>query len=825
MKTTVIAAALWVTGAASANAMEAAMDAGTLAHELDRLASTVRVLYVAAHPDDENTRLLAHLANERHATVAYLSLTRGGGGQNLIGPEQGELLGMLRTEELLAARRLDGAQQRFTRAIDFGFSKSADESLAVWGREEILADTVWTIRSFRPDVILTRFDENPPNHGHHTASAILAREAFTAAADPQRFAEQLDRGVEPWQATRLMHNLSTWRPVVIPENALAVDVGGYDPRLGLSYGELAAISRSQHKSQGFGRAGERGTILEHLVPLAGQAATDDLFDGIDTTWARYGEGAEPLVAALATARSSLARDRPEAALPALLEVRAALDSLPDDPRVVDARHAADALMLRSIGLFARANAASPVAAPGASVKVELELVVRRPAEVRLVAATFPGAEREELDRPLRTEETFRQASSVSIPYDAPVGAPFWLRRDPHPGRYAVDEATEVDLPRETPPLAVNVDLGLGERVLLLRVPVVHAWTDRVHGERERRFLVAPPLTVTPLRDAVLSVNGAPTTLALRVRANRAVDNAILEVQAGRGWTTTPASQELSFGKAGEERVVEVTLTPGIDAGATQVRPVLRVDDREWTWREDVIDYPHVPLQQVFRPAHVHAATVDLASTDGIVGYVEGSGDTLVDDLSHVGVRIERIDDATLLAGDLQGYRVIVVGIRAYNVRDALRRAHSRLVEYAERGGTVIVQYMTSTEWDPLPGPVGPYPLQIGRGRVTDEGAAMRPVAAAEPLLAAPNRIAAGDFDGWVQERGLYFAETWDERWRPVLALRDPGENEQQGALLVAEVGSGRWVYTGLAFFRQLPAGVPGAYRLFANLLEAGGDGN
>lgn len=824
MKATVIAAALSVTGAGSANALEAAMDAGTLAHELDRLASTARVLYIAAHPDDENTRLLAHLANERHATVAYLSLTRGGGGQNLIGSEQGELLGMLRTEELLAARRLDGAHQRFSRAIDFGYSKSAEESLALWGREEILADIVWTIRRFRPDVILTRFDENPPNHGHHTASAILAREAFDAAADPQQFPGQFGLGVQPWQATRLMHNLSTWRPVAIPENALAVNVGRYDPRLGLSYGELAAISRSQHKSQGFGRAGERGRILEHLVPLAGPAPGKDLFEGIDTTWARYGRAAAPLLRALTAARTSLTRDFPEAAVPALLDARTALDSLPEDPRVFDARKAADAMVLRSIGLFARAQAKSTMAVPGGSVQVDVELIVRRPAEARLVAATFPGPGREVIDRPLRTDETFRLTRSLAIPDDAPVGAPFWLRRDPHPGRYVVDDATEVDLPRETPPLAVDIELGVGKRTIPLRVPLVHTWTDRVHGERERRFLVAPPVTASPLRQSVLAVNGEPAILALRVRANRAVENAILEVHTGPGWTAAPDSQLVSFSKPGEERVIEVTLTAEAAAGATDVRPVLRVDDREWSWREDVIDYPHVPLQQVFRPANVRAATIDLAPGNGVVGYVEGSGDTVVDDLTHVGVRIERIDDATLLAGNLRNYRAIVVGIRAYNVRDALRRAHSRLVEYAERGGTVIVQYMTSSEWDPLTSPIGPFPMQIGRNRVTDETATMTSVLPDSPLLRKPNRLVPEDFDGWVQERGLYFADTWDDRYQPVFRMKDPGEESQEGALLVARAGRGIWMYTGLAFFRQLPAGVPGAYRLLANLIAAGDDG-
>ena len=317
----------------AAGATEPNMNAGELAHALDRLAHTTRVLYVAAHPDDENTRLLAYLANARHATVAYLAMTRGGGGQNLIGGEQGELLDVIRTEELLAARRIDGAEQRFTRMRDFGYSKSADETLALWGHDEALADVVFAIRSFQPDVIITRFDERPPNHGHHTASAILAREAFAAAADPNRFPEQLEHGVTVWQATRLLWNFANFSDAAPPAGGVTVDVGGYDARLGLSYGELAALSRSQHKSQGFGVSGERGHIIERFVPLGGTAPKSDLLDGIEGSWVRFGAAGTPLDKALGEASAALDRDHPERALPALARAARALDGLPDDPRV------------------------------------------------------------------------------------------------------------------------------------------------------------------------------------------------------------------------------------------------------------------------------------------------------------------------------------------------------------------------------------------------------------------------------------------------------------------------------------------------------------
>ncbi|MEY4579400.1 MAG: hypothetical protein RL701_4103, partial [Pseudomonadota bacterium] len=332
------------------------MDSARLAHALDRLSSTVRVLYIAAHPDDENTRLLAYLANARHVNVQYLSMTRGGGGQNLIGREQDALLDVLRTQELLAARGLDGATQRFSRMRDFGYSKSASETLDIWGHEAALADVVYALRSYRPDVVITRFNELPPNHGHHTASAILAREAFSAAADPQRFPEQLRDGIVPWQAKRLLHNFPNWQKEAVPQGALTLDVGGYDARLGLSYGELSARSRSQHKSQGFGAAAERGPLLENFVHLAGERATSDILDGLATTWAARWPQGDAVDAALHEARQHLHRDFPERASAPLAAARRALSALPEqDPRVRSARAEAERLSLLASGVYVRAT--------------------------------------------------------------------------------------------------------------------------------------------------------------------------------------------------------------------------------------------------------------------------------------------------------------------------------------------------------------------------------------------------------------------------------------------------------------------------------------
>lgn len=791
------------------------MHAGQLAHAVDRLANTGRVLYVAAHPDDENTRLLAYLANARHLTVGYLSMTRGGGGQNLIGTEQAELLGVLRTEELLSARRLDGANQFFTHARDFGYSKNAAETLSTWDHDEALAEVVAIIRRFQPDVVITRFDENPPNHGHHTASAILAREAFDAAADPNRFPEQLKGQTGPWRVDRLLYNWSQWRGGPPPDGAVALNVGVYDPRLGLSYGELAAISRSQHKSQGFGVAGERGRIMEYFVPVAGTRPTKDLLDGIDVSWRRFGESAEPLVRALAEARASLDRDHPERALAALLKAQNALDTMHDPSRAPAARLALNEIIAESIGLFARVTAGQPAAIPGASVPMTLEIALRRPASATLRRVSFLGTS-VEIDEALRLEEKREISHQVQIPRTEPISTPPWLTESPLAGRY-VRHGSSDPLDAE-PRLTALVELGIGDRVVRLIRPILYTWTDRVQGERTRRFLVVPPATVTPVRQAVMFPNGGKSAVLLRVRAGRDDFDGKITLPLPNGWAVEPTVSPVRLKRAGDETVVRFDVTAPPDAAATEIRPAVEVGGKTWSYREDVIDYPHVPMQVVLQPARLRLVPLELQLPNGTIGYIPGSGDTIAEDLAHVGLHVETLDDETIRTGDLSRFAAIVVGIRAFNTREVLHSAQERLMRYVENGGTVVVQYNTSSDRDPLEIPVGPFPLKIGRGRVTDETAAMTPVDPNAASLRTPNRIVDSDFENWVQERGLYFAESWDDRYRPLFEAADPGEEPLLGGTLVAHPGKGKYVYTGLAFFRQLPAGVPGAYRLFVNLI-------
>ncbi|HEX5044567.1 MAG TPA: PIG-L family deacetylase [Candidatus Polarisedimenticolaceae bacterium] len=795
-----------------AGAQEAAMDAGSLAHEVDRLAVTARVLYVAAHPDDENTRLLAYLANGRHLAAAYLSMTRGGGGQNLIGPEQAELLDVVRTEELMAARGLDGARQFFTRARDFGYSKSADETFSVWGHEAALADVVWVLRTFQPDVVITRFDEKPPNHGHHTASAILAREAFAAAGDPTRFPEQLAAGAMPWKATRLLHNVPTWRDEPPPPSALPLDVGAYDPRLGLSFGELAARSRSQHQSQGFGVPGERGSVVERFLTVAGSAAEKDLLDGVPLGWDRYGAAGAPVARALEEARDLLDRDRPERAVPALVAAMRGMDALPGEPRTRDARRAAERAIAAASGLFVRATANQPGVVPGAKLEIALETIVRRPSGLEILSFHYPDGSTVEPDGPIGVNAKTVMRRQIVLPAGTAVSVPYWLQEQVAPDL--------VGRPRGPAALEAAVTVRVSGRTLRLTAPVQYAWTDPVRGERLRDVLVMPPATVTASRQAVLAPNASSAPLVLKIRAARDEVRGEVTVPVPAGWRVEPASATVALEKAGDATTVRFALTPPPGAGPIELQPQVVVEGRAWSFREDVLDHPHIPMQVILRPSTVRAVPLQLQVPGKRIGYVMGSGDSVADDLTHVGAQVEILDDEALRAGDLSRFAAIVTGIRAYNTRDALRAAHDRLMRYVEDGGTVVVQYNTQSRLGPLESRIAPFPLEIGRGRVTDERAAMEPLAPDHEVLVRPHRITASDFAGWVQERGLYFAENWDPRYTPIFAAADPGESPLRGGLLFARHGKGRYVYTGLAFFRQLPAGVPGAYRLFFNLIGA-----
>lgn len=797
-------------------------NAAEIAARLQRLNVVGSVLYVAAHPDDENTRLLAWLVGARGMRVGYLSMTRGDGGQNLIGTEQDSLLGLIRTHELLAARRIDGAEQYFTRARDFGYSKSAEETLRFWGHEEVLADVVLAIRRFRPDVVVTRFSTQPPNHGHHTASAMLAAQAFEAAADPKRFPEQLAH-VGPWKADRLIHNVPNFNrsPKDDLSKYLKLDVGAFDPLSGRSWGELAAESRSQHKSQGFGVAAERGPSFEYFAPLAGTQPKADIFEGLELGWQRW-KGTQAVSKAIADAVAAYDVRAPHRSLPALQTIHAALSALPDDnPWKSIKLRETESLIAACAGLFFEARAAEATATPGSEIKVNLVALNRSPSAVKLISISVEGAAVVNINAPLVEHVPFKESATVAIPATARITTPYWLRLPGTYGRHELEPRDQplIGQPEAPPALSASFVYALGGKQFSVVQPVVYGWTDPVRGELARLFEIAPEVTATLERDVVMFPNGKAQRIGLVVAAGRANVEGKVKLELPVGWTAKPADVPFKLAARGDELSVAFEVTPPRAAGErVKMRVLVEQGGKAESWRVKTVNHEHIPLLTVRQASEATLVPVALATKIKRLGYIPGPGDRVAESLAAVGYDVTLLPEEKLASEKLEAFETILVGVRAFNAEPRLALHRDRLMKYVEQGGKLIVQYNTNSRVGPLNALLGPYPLELGRDRVTDENAKVVPLLPDEALLKAPNKLSSADFDGWVQERGLYFASKWDERYRPVFEMNDAGEPATRGSVLVARHGKGTFVYTGLSFFRQLPAGVPGAYRLLANLL-------
>ncbi|HET8550348.1 MAG TPA: PIG-L family deacetylase [Bryobacteraceae bacterium] len=749
-------------------------------HAIERLANTGSVLMIAAHPDDENTTLLAYLARGRKVRTGYLSLTRGEGGQNLLGPEKGVLLGLIRTQELLASRRIDGAEQFFTNAVDFGYTKSPDEALQVWGRDKILGEIVSLVRAFRPDVIVLQFSGTARDgHGQHQASAILGREAFTAAADRTRYPEQL-RSLEPWRARRLVWNVygDTDQP------HLTLDAGEFDPVFGYSYAEIAALGRSMHRSQAFGTAQPRGPVPVRIINVAGEAARTDILDGIDLTWNRVSGGA-----AVANALSRVLRDfdpeRPEATVPALIEARRQIERISDRGlRDRKLREAADAIAIAA-GVWFDATASRPEAAPGAEVSAVLTAISRSSLPVTLKSVQF-GA-RESSGGPLAKNVPFTKKT-------------VW--------RVAKGE--------KSPAAAFTVEFA--GATLTFERPLIYRWVDERLGERTRSFMVVPPVSVAIAEPAVVFPDARPRRIAVQLRAQTAAVAGSVRLQADSGWRISPAARAFAIPESGLQQTVYFEIAPPQKTAAADVRARAAVGGDEVAITTRNIDYPHIEPQTVFETATSRFVRADVKVLAREIGYVMGGGDEIPHALRQIGCRVTLLAEDDLEHGDLSRFDAIVTGPRAWNEREDLRANRSRLFEYARNGGTLVVQYNVLR---PPPGEFSPFPIKISHDRVSREDAPVRIVDSRSPLLHRPNEITDADFSSWVQERGLYFGSEWDPRLRPVIASADPGEKPHAGGLLWARYGKGLYIFTAYSWFRQLPAGVPGAYRIVANLISAG----
>jgi LmbE family N-acetylglucosaminyl deacetylase len=797
------------------------LNAAELQLALKKLTVLGSALYIAAHPDDENTALLAYLSRERLVRTAYLSVTRGDGGQNLIGSEKGPLMGVLRTQELLAARRVDRAEQFFTRAVDFGYSKSPEETMAIWGKEKVLGDMVWVIRTFRPDVIVTRFPTSGGGHGQHTASAILAEEAFHAAGDPSRFPEQL-KYVRPWQPRRLLWNAwpRRWgpRPADLPVT-LQVDVGTYNPLLGKSYTEIAAESRSMHKSQGFGSAARRGSTIEDFALVAGDPAEKNLFDGVDLSWSRV-PGGRQVGETLEKAYRAFKPEQPSAVLPLLLEAYAGMDKLPQSYWVPVKRKELLDTIRSCAGLWLEAIAEDYSAAPGSVVKINLEAINRSRyrfvwKEIRLPNDSNGTA----LNQELAYNQPAERELSIRLPQDAEISQPYWLKRKPEKGTYEVDEPRLIGQPESPPPLTARFVLAADGQRLMFDVPVLYRWTDPVAGEQVRPFEIVPEVAVNLEEKVYVFPDTRAKEVHLKLLAGAPDVSGEVRLSLPPGWRATPEAIPFSLQNKYDETEVSFTLGPPTEPATGILTAVVETGRSTWSHSLVTIEYPHIPIQTLFPPAEARLVRVDLRKRGMRIGYLMGSGDDIPASLRQVGYDVALLSDEDLEDADLSGFDAVILGVRAFNTRPRLKTQQRRLLEYVRSGGTLIVQYNTNRRL--VTDEIGPYPFRISNERVTVEEAPVTFLDPNHPLLNTPNKITQEDFQGWVQERGLYFADEWDERYQTVLASHDPGESPKEGGLLFARYGKGVFIYTGYAFFRQLPAGVPGAYRLFVNMISAG----
>lgn len=791
---------------------------------LKKLNTVGSVLYVAAHPDDENTRLLAYLANEKKVRTGYLSLTRGDGGQNLIGKEQGEPLGLIRTQELLAARRIDGAEQFFTRANDFGFSKNPEETFSIWNKDSILSDVVLAIRRFKPDVIVCRFPTTGEGgHGHHTASAILAVEAFDAAADPKRFPEQL-RTTEVWQARRIFWNTFNFGTTnTTAPNQLKIDVGVYNPLLGKGYGEIAAESRSSHKSQGFGTAKTRGSGLEYFKLLKGDSAKSDLLEGINTSWTKF-KGQEKTQKLIDECIKKFNPQLPENSITELVAIYKQLQLLDDNNTLLSywkkqKLKEAETILLACSGLWLEATASDYTGIPGQEVTITAQIVNRNNTVVKLNSLSFLQQTDSATALTLKTNELYTFRHKEKLPENMPFSNPYWLNEKHEIGTYHIAHASLIGKPENDAATKVTFNISVQDLNLSIERGLSYKYTDPVKGEVYRPFEVLPPATVNIPEKVFVFTDAAPKTIFLTVKANTANVNGTLSLKGTEGWNISIKHPDFKLSAKGDEAIIEAVISAAKGAKDGRLDASLSINGKTYTKSIRRMEYDHIPYQFILSDAEAGLVNIDLKKTGLNIGYIPGAGDDVPAALKQVGYNVTVLTDELLSNDNLSKYNAIVSGVRAYNTNDRLQVHYARLMDYVKNGGNLIVQYNTNNRIGPVVAKIGPYPFTIARDRVTNEKAEVTFSNPKHSALNFPNVITQKDFEDWIQERGIYFATEIDKHYETVLTMNDPNEKPSEGSLIIGKYGKGNFVYTGLVFFRELPAGIPGAYRLFVNLLS------
>jgi LmbE family N-acetylglucosaminyl deacetylase len=786
------------------------------------------VLYVAAHPDDENTRLITYLSKEKNYEVTYISLTRGDGGQNLIGTELRELLGVLRSEELLMARKIDGGNQLFSRANDFGYSKTPAETFRIWNKDQVMEDLMLAIRSEQPDVIINRFshEDKFSTHGHHTASAMLSYEAFDLANDAKTYPAQAKK-FGTWQPKRMFFNTSWFFygsreqfDKMDESNLYQVDIGTYLPLLGKSVSEIAAEARSQHKCQGFGMLSARGTSMDYLDHIKGSKPENrnDIFDGINTSWSRV-EGGAAIGALLSKVESLYNPQKPEASVPDLLAAMRMMEELPDGYWKRTKLKAIKKVIQACLGLYIETSATETLVAHGDSLSLHFEAVNRSSADLKLVSVINASGFERQVNASIKANELFQINEKVKIPAELPITAPYWLTETWSTGMYSVPNEALRCLPETPRALVTTWVFDLNGQKITIEQPVFYKKGEPAIGEVFEPIEIMPPVFVAFEKQALYSTARSEK---IRVNLTSGKQNAegTVRLVVPENWQVNPKQHQFQIAQKGGVAEFVFEVTPPKGAQSTRLKAEASMGGKVYTQSRTEIRYDHIPTQQVLLPSELVFTPLQVQCTAKKIGYVMGAGDEVPNALEQMGCQVTLLKPEQLDAKKLAAFDCILVGIRAYNTQDALKYGNAALLEYVKNGGVLIVQYNTTGELV-LP-EFAPYTLKLGRDRITEEDAKITLLNPQHRLLNVPNKITTADFDGWVQERGLYFPKEWAPEFTPLLSGKDSGEtNELKGSLLVADYGKGKYIYTGLSFFRELPVGVPGPMRLLANLMSSG----
>jgi len=791
---------------------------------IKKLNTVGSVLYVAAHPDDENTRLLSYLSKEKNLRTGYISITRGDGGQNLIGKEQGEALGLIRTQELLAARRTDGAEQFFTRANDFGYSKNPEETFLIWNKDSVLSDLVLCIRKFKPDVIICRFPTSGEGgHGHHTASAILALEAFDAAADSTKFKEQLSY-TKVWKSKRIFWNTFNFGSTnTTAPDQLKIDVGVFNPLLGKSYGEIAAESRSMHKSQGFGSARSRGENIEYFKLLKGETVTKDLFEGIELNWNRFPSTAK-FQKMIDDILKNFVATTPEKSVPALINIFKQLQSINSkDPNITFWKEQkikeCENLILACSGIWAEAIANEYSAVPGSVISFSAQIIARQTGIVKLNGISFFNQSDTSTNLILKTNQLFTFKRKEKINEQVPYSNPYWLNESHDNGLFIVSQKQLIGKAENDASLKVYFNINIQGLDLKIERNLVYKTTDPVKGEVYRPLEILPPVTIN-ISDKLFAFSSTKTkNINFIIKANAPEQQGRLIAEVTEGWSVQIKNPDFILKNKGDEIIIEAILTPGEKSSEGILKASISINGKNYNKSIKRIEYDHIPYQFILSDAEAKLLNMSLNLKETDIGYIPGAGDEVMNCLTQIGYNVTVLTDEIISKEDLSKYKAIVTGIRAYNTNERLQIHYNKLMTYVQNGGNLIVQYNTNSRIGPVGSKLGPFPFTISRERVTNENAEVRFTKPQHMVLNYPNIISQKDFENWIQERGIYFASDIDKNYETVLSINDPNEKQNEGSLIIGKFGKGNFVYSGLAFFRQLPAGVPGAYRLFVNLMS------